>query len=67
MDAFLDTNQVAERYKTTPGTVRYWRWAGTGPTGWVRIGRRALLPLARLEEFEARVLAERSITEKPTS
>lgn len=37
----LTTDEVAERYRTSPSTVRYWRMAGTGPKG-TRVGRRVL-------------------------
>ncbi len=56
--AYLKTEDVAVRLRTSPGTVRYWRWAGTGPTGWVTVGRRKLLPVERLREYEDRIRAE---------
>lgn len=40
-DRFLTTEEVADRYRTSPETVRYWRHTGTGPTG-VKIGVRVL-------------------------
>lgn len=40
-DPFLTTNEVAKRYRTSPGTVRYWRHAGIGPRG-VKIGTKVL-------------------------
>lgn len=53
---FLTTAEVAKRYRTAEGTVRYWRHVGYGPKG-VRAGRRVLYPLAELARFE-RELAE---------
>jgi integrase len=35
----LTTAEVAERYRTSPATVRYWRYAGTGPQCFIRRGR----------------------------
>jgi hypothetical protein len=43
---YLTLVEVAERYRTTPATVRYWRHCGRGPRG-VRIGTRVLYPSAR--------------------
>jgi hypothetical protein len=37
----LTTEEVAERFRTSPATVRYWRHIGMGPAG-VRVGRRVL-------------------------
>lgn len=37
----LTTEAVAERFRTSPSTVRYWRHIGIGPDG-VRVGRRVL-------------------------
>lgn len=41
---WLTTKDLAERMRTVPGTVRYWRFAGVGPHG-VKIGRRVLYDL----------------------
>lgn len=49
---WLKTEDIAVRYQTSPGTVRYWRHIGYGPTG-VRIGRRTLYDLAEVERWEA--------------
>jgi hypothetical protein len=29
----LTTEEVAERFRTSPATVRYWRHIGSGPAG----------------------------------
>ena len=52
MAAKLTTEEVAERYRTVPSTVRYWRMSKTGPLG-VKIGRRVLYDVADLERWEA--------------
>ena len=38
---YLTTTEVAELLRTSPGTVRYWRHAKSGPKG-VKVGRRVL-------------------------
>jgi hypothetical protein len=37
----LTTEEVAQRFRTSPSTVRYWRHIGIGPDGF-RVGRRVL-------------------------
>lgn len=51
------TADVAKRYRTAPGTVRYWRHIGYGPRG-VKNGRRVLYPDAELARFDAWLLAQ---------
>ncbi|MFF9215513.1 helix-turn-helix transcriptional regulator [Streptomyces viridosporus] len=46
------TADVAKRYRTAPGTVRYWRHIGYGPKG-VKVGRRVLYSGAELDRFDA--------------
>jgi predicted DNA-binding transcriptional regulator AlpA len=53
---YLTLTEVAERYRTTPATVRYWRHCGRGPRG-VRIGTRVLYPLSEIERFDRELLA----------
>lgn len=48
---YQTTDEVARRYRTTPGTVRYWRHVGYGPKG-VRVGRRVLYSAAELARFD---------------
>lgn len=45
---YLTTAEVALRYRTTPGTVRYWRFVGYGPKG-IKRGRRVLYDAAELD------------------
>jgi DNA-binding transcriptional MerR regulator len=51
------TADVAKRYRTAPGTVRYWRHIGYGPKG-VKNGRRVLYNDAELKRFDAWLLAQ---------
>lgn len=51
MTQMLTTEEIAERYRTSPSTVRYWRMEGQGPRG-VRIGKRVLYDLRDVEAFE---------------
>ncbi|MFI6334160.1 helix-turn-helix domain-containing protein [Streptomyces sp. NPDC050535] len=48
---WLTTDDVAARYRTVPGTVRYWRHVGYGPKA-VKIGRRMLYSEVELQRFE---------------
>jgi hypothetical protein len=43
--------EVAERYRTTEATVRYWRHTGYGPNG-VKLGTRVLYPAAEIARFD---------------
>ncbi|GAA3443261.1 helix-turn-helix transcriptional regulator [Planomonospora venezuelensis] len=55
-DRFLTTDEVAQRYRTNPSTVRYWRHVGYGPVG-EKFGRRVLYresDLIRWEQEKAR-------------
>lgn len=40
-DDYLTVPEVAQQFRTSPGTVRYWRHVGTGPKSF-RFGRRVL-------------------------
>ncbi len=51
MAQYLTTDEMADRYRTAPSTVRYWRMTGYGPKG-VRVGRRVLYPMAEIERFD---------------
>lgn len=50
-DPYLTTEEVAERYRTAPSTVRYWRHVGTGPKGTL-FGRRVLYKLSACITWE---------------
>ncbi len=51
---YLTTEEVAERYRTSPETVRFWRHAGKGPKS-LKVGRRVLYALDDLETFESQM------------
>ncbi|MGW7604476.1 helix-turn-helix domain-containing protein [Streptomyces antimycoticus] len=53
MRKYLTTAEVAERYRTSPETVRYWRYAGTGPQCFIKQGRRVLYDAAGLDQYDA--------------
>jgi hypothetical protein len=53
---YLTTEEVAARYRTTPGTVHYWRHVGYGPKG-VKLGARVLYPRENVEAFDAELKA----------
>ncbi len=50
MEQLLTTNEVAELYRTSPATVRYWRHMGYGPKG-RKVGRRVLYERSEVESF----------------
>ncbi len=54
----ITTSQVAERFRTSESTVRYWRSIKYGPEG-RRVGKRVLYSLAEVEAFWAS-LAEKA-------
>lgn len=54
---YFTTEDVAERYRTSTGTVRYWRHIGYGPRG-VKTGRRVLYTDASLARFDAELAAK---------
>lgn len=58
LSQYLTLAEVAEHYRTTDGTVRYWRHIGYGPKG-VKLGTRVLYPRAEIERFD-RQLAEQA-------
>ena len=53
----LTVEELAERERTTPATVRYWLHIGTAPRS-LRPGRRRLFPLSEVIKWEAKQLAE---------
>ncbi|WP_435859624.1 helix-turn-helix domain-containing protein [Streptomyces parvulus] len=57
MEHYLTTDEVAARYRTAAGTVRYWRHVGYGPKG-TKVGRRFLYPAAAIQEFDEELLAK---------
>lgn len=57
LEPFLTTEDVAARYRTVAGTVRYWRHIGYGPRG-TKVGRRYLYPETEIRRFDAELLAK---------
>lgn len=41
MDEYLTTEELAQKMRTVPSTVRYWEHVGTAPRS-VKVGRRRL-------------------------
>lgn len=52
MSDYLTTAEVAEHYRTSQETVRYWRYTGYGPRG-VKVGRKVLYPTSEVKRFDA--------------
>ncbi len=59
MDRYLKTAEVAERFRTVPATVRYWRHVGYGPKG-IKVGRRVLYLESEVQRFEDEQRAEQN-------
>ncbi|UGQ14331.1 helix-turn-helix domain-containing protein [Yinghuangia sp. ASG 101] len=59
MTRYYTTAEVAERYRTAPSTVRYWRHIGYGPKG-VKVGRRVLYAEAELDRFDAEMARQQA-------
>jgi hypothetical protein len=55
---YLTIEEIAERYRTSVATARYWRHVGYGPKG-VLVGRRVLYPQREVDRFD-RELAEQA-------
>lgn len=52
----LTTEEVAEYFRTAPGTVRYWRHIGRGPASF-KVGRRVLYRESDVQEWQAAALS----------
>jgi DNA-binding transcriptional MerR regulator len=59
-DQWLTTKELAERLRTVPSTVRYWKHRGYGPPG-TRFGRRTLYKLADVIYWETRQQAAQQV------
>lgn len=57
---YLTLPEVAEHYRTTEATVRYWRQTGYGPKG-VKIGTRVLYPRAEIERFDRQLAVQAGV------
>jgi DNA-binding transcriptional MerR regulator len=51
-DKYLTTGELAARLRTSPETVRYWRYTSYGPPG-VKVGRRVLYSSAEVDGWLA--------------
>jgi predicted DNA-binding transcriptional regulator AlpA len=49
-DKYLTTAELAARLRTSPETVRYWRYTSYGPRG-VKVGRRVLYSSAEVDRW----------------
>ncbi|HZL05819.1 MAG TPA: helix-turn-helix domain-containing protein [Coriobacteriia bacterium] len=56
MSAYLTTEEVAERFRTSPETVRWWRYVGRGPKSFA-VGRRRLYAIEDVKAWEAEARA----------
>jgi hypothetical protein len=54
---YLTIDEVAARYRTNEGTVRYWRHKGYGPKG-KKVGTRVLYPMAEVERFDREIAVQ---------
>lgn len=63
---YLTVPEVAERYRTSDATVRYWRHIGYGPKG-VKLGTRVLFPRTEIERFDRELAAKASATVRATA
>ena len=52
MREYLTTQEVAEKLRVAPETVRYWTWRGEGPRSF-KMGRRRLYAVEDVEAFIA--------------
>jgi DNA-binding transcriptional MerR regulator len=50
IEQLLTTKELAELYRTSPETVRYWRAVGYGPKG-RKVGRHVLYARSEVEAF----------------
>ncbi|MFE1923481.1 helix-turn-helix domain-containing protein [Streptomyces asoensis] len=60
MQKYLTTAEVAERYRTSPSTIRYWRYAGTGPQCFIKRGRHVLYDAEALDKFDGEEIESRN-------
>ena len=60
---YLTLPEVAEHYRTSPATVRFWRHKGIGPRG-VVVGRRVLFSVDEIDRYD-RELADQTAEPPP--
>lgn len=68
---FLNSKELAQRWKLSPSTLERWRWLGVGPN-FIKIGGRIRYRLNEVEAYEAthgegvvRQLAEKNVAAEP--
>ena len=54
---YMTTAELAARFRTSPETIRWWRFSGYGPSS-IKAGKRALYAVEDVEAFEAQLRAE---------
>lgn len=57
---YLTLPEVAKHYRTSAGTVRYWRHTGYGPKG-IKLGTRVLYPRAEIQRFDRELAAQAGV------
>ncbi len=62
---YLTTEEAAARLRLSRRTVEAWRLTGAGPA-FVRLGRRVVYPIAKLDEFCAARMCH-STSERPAA
>ena len=62
---YLTADEVAERYRTSANTVRFWRTKGYGPRH-VRVGRRVLYSHDEVARFDRELAATHEPEGHPT-
>lgn len=50
MAEFMTTAELAQMLRTSPDTIRYWRYVGKGPRSW-KAGRRVLYDRKEVERW----------------
>jgi hypothetical protein len=52
MPRYMTTAEVAALFRTSPETLRFWRYVGKGPQ-YFKVGRRVLYDVTVVEEYLA--------------
>jgi DNA-binding transcriptional MerR regulator len=52
MPRYMTTAEVAALFRTSPETIRFWRYVGKGPQSF-KVGRRVLYDATVVEEYLA--------------
>ena len=57
---WLTIGEIADHYRKSVPTIRYWRHIGYGPKG-VKVGTGVLYPRAEVERFDRQLAAEAGV------